>query len=125
MSVIRHAESRRTETPSAVMTTLASPTQGGGEQPIWRVDVGPGQVGPAHVIDTQQIWTVLHGDVTVDLDGSTIDAGPGDTIVMPGAVPRQVSAGSANGFAAIVVGAAGARASLPDGTDRGVPPWML
>ena len=42
MPVIRHADSRRTETPTAVMTTLASPSQGGAGQAVWRVDMRPG-----------------------------------------------------------------------------------
>ena len=61
MPVIRHADSRRTETPNAVMTTLASPSQGGAGQAVWRVDMRPGQAGPRHVIDTEQVWTVLAG----------------------------------------------------------------
>jgi quercetin dioxygenase-like cupin family protein len=135
MPVIRHAESRRTQTPAAVMTTLASPTQGGAGQAVWRVDMGPGQAGPLHAIDTEQVWTVLEGTATVELDGETISAGPGDTLILPADAPRQVRTGPAAGMAAIVVAPAGARAyplggatvpahcAVADG-DKLVPAWV-
>jgi quercetin dioxygenase-like cupin family protein len=106
------------------MTTLASPTLGRAERPVWRVDMRPGQAGPAHVFDLEQVWTALDGGAIVELGGETFVIGPGDTVVMPGAVPRRVVADPEVGFAAIVTAPAGARATLVDGTDRGVPAWI-
>lgn len=124
MGVIRYAASRRTQTPNAIMTTLASPTQGGAGRALWRVDMRPGQAGPPHVFDSEQVWTVLDGSATVQLDGRMLAIEPGDTVVMPAGVPRQVIADPEAGFAAIVTGPAGARASSADGTDTGVPSWI-
>ncbi len=45
MTVIRRGQGRRTETPNAVMTTLASPTLGGAEHSLRRVDMAPGASG--------------------------------------------------------------------------------
>ncbi|GAA4227510.1 quercetin dioxygenase-like cupin family protein [Streptosporangium album] len=135
MPVIRHAESRRTETPNAVMTTLASPTQGGSGQAVWRVDMRPGQAGPPHAIDAEQVWTVLDGGATVELDGEKLTVGPGDTLVIPADVPRRLSSDQAAGFVAIVVAPAGMRAyvvgdtrvsadcAIPDG-DKLLPAWV-
>lgn len=123
MSVIRQADSRRTETPNAVMTTLASPEQGDAERPVWRVDMEHGQTGPHHVMDTEQILTVISGTATVEIDGVVSTLAAGDTAVIPGGLPRQVCAASGERVTTIVTGTARARASLPDGTDRGVPPW--
>ena len=116
MPVIRRAETRRTETPNAVMTTLASPTQGGAGQAVWRVDMRPGQAGPLHAIDTEQVWTVLDGGATVELDGQVLTVGPGDTLILPADAPRRVNADPAAGFAAIAVAPAGTRAYTLDGT---------
>jgi quercetin dioxygenase-like cupin family protein len=136
MHVIRHAESRRTETPNAVMTTLASPTQGGAGQAVWRVDMRPGQMGPLHGIDTEQVWTVLAGAATIELFDGTLTIAPGDTVVIPADVPRRVKADPAAGFVAIVVAPAGTRAytlddtkvaakcAVPDG-DKLVPAWVV
>ncbi len=123
MSVIPAAAARRTETPNAVMTTLASPTQGGAAHALWRVAMRPGQAGPAHGFDVEQVWTVLAGGATLVLDGAEHALAPGDTAVIPAGLERRVAAGDA-GLEAIVTAAPGARATLADGTDRGVPPWI-
>jgi quercetin dioxygenase-like cupin family protein len=136
MSVIRHADSRRTETPNAVMTTLASPEQGGAATAVWRVDMLPGQAGPLHGIDAEQVWTVLDGSATVELDGETLTVAPGDTMVIPAGVPRRVATGDQAGFAAVVVAPAGMRAYPLDGTtvsaacavpsgDKVIPAWVI
>jgi len=125
MSVIPHARARRTETPNAVMTTLASPTLGGAQRSLWRVDMAPGQSGPPHRFDVEQIWTTIAGAGTVELDGTPHALAPGDTIVIAAGVPRRVLADAQAGFAAIVTAAAEARAAMADGTDRGTPAWIV
>lgn len=136
MLVIRHAENRRTETPNAIMTTLASPAQGGAGQAVWRVDMRSGQVGPLHAIDTEQVWTVLDGSAVAELDGRPHTIEPGDTMIIPAGMPRRVSVDSAAGFAAIVVAPAGMRAYVLDEStmthggadptgDRVIPAWVV
>ncbi|WP_280252677.1 cupin domain-containing protein [Nocardia abscessus] len=122
MTVIRHSDTRRTETPSGVMTTLASPTQGGSQLALWRVDVPADTTGPLHFIDTEQIWTVLAGRIDVAIDGTELTAAEGDTVILPPNVLRQVS--TAGGFTAIVTAPAGARAGRPDSDGTIVPPWI-
>jgi quercetin dioxygenase-like cupin family protein len=136
MTVIRHADSRRTETPAAVMTTLASPTQGGATQAVWRVDMAPGRSGPLHGIDAEQVWTVLSGGATVDLPGGAVTVEPGDTVVIPADAPRRFTADPSAGLAALVVAPAGMRAYPLDGTiasptcavpdgDKLIPAWVV
>jgi quercetin dioxygenase-like cupin family protein len=124
MPYISHAETRRTETPNAVMTTLASPTQGGAGQAVWRVDMRAGAMGPPHAFDTEQIWTVLAGGATIELDGEAIAMAPGDTAVLPANLPRRVLADPGQDFAAIVAAPGGGCASTPDGT-RVRPAWVV
>ena len=123
MPVIRPSESRRTETPNAVMTTLASPTVGGAAHSLWRVDMRPGAKGPLHAFDAEQVWTVVDGGATVELDGEAFTVAPGDTVIMPATLPRRVCADAQAGFAAIVAASPGASASAPDSTDKIVPAW--
>ncbi|SNR22793.1 cupin domain-containing protein [Actinomadura mexicana] len=136
MTLIRNAESRRTETPNGVMTTAATPTQGGTEGiAVWRQEVPPGRTGPLHAFDTEQVWTILDGTATVDLDGRRLEAGAGDTVVLPADAPRRFTAGD-TGFTAVVAAHAGCLAYDPDalvdetrcaiapqGDERIVPPW--
>ena len=124
MPVIRCGEGRRTDTPNAVMTTLASPTLGGARQALWRVDMTGGQAGPLHAFDVEQVWTVLGGGASVQLDGAIITIGAGDTIVLPAWAPRRITADPAAGLSAIATAAAGALASAPDRADSIVPPWI-
>jgi quercetin dioxygenase-like cupin family protein len=123
MTLIRKAEARRSETPAGVMTTFASPTQGGAGLSIWRVDSAGGAAGPEHLIDAEQVWTFLEGTATVRLAGETLSIAAGDTVVMPADVVRQVSAG-ADGFTAVVAAPAGAQASMPGSADKMLPPWI-
>ena len=133
-AVIPHADARRTVTPAATMTTLASPAQGGATQPMWRVDMVPGATGPTHVIDAQQIWTVLDGAATIELDGDSIAITAGDTVVIAADARRRITANHA-GLSAIVVAPAGMRAyapgvdvsptcAVPDG-DKLIPAWTV
>ncbi|MGP3958312.1 cupin domain-containing protein [Nonomuraea sp. 3N208] len=124
MTVIRAADARRSETPSGVMTTFASPTQGGAERSLWRVDARPGAVGPVHDFDVEQVWTWIEGAATVELGGETYAVAAGDTVVMPAGTVRQVLADPAAGYTAVVTAPAGARAMSADGADLGVPPWI-
>jgi quercetin dioxygenase-like cupin family protein len=124
MTVIRGADARRTKTPNAVMTTLASPTQGGARQSLWRVEMGAGQIGPEHAFDVEQVWTLLSGCAMIELGGEATALAAGDTVVLPAAASRRVHAGQKAGFSAIVTAPAGARATLADGTDKGVPDWI-
>jgi quercetin dioxygenase-like cupin family protein len=135
MPVIRNAQRRRTETPNAVMTTLASPGQGGAATAMWRVDMQPGQAGPLHAIDAEQILTVLEGGASVLLGTDTIEVGPGDTVVMPADVPRRITADPRLGVVAIGTAPAGMLAYALDGSvvgahcatpvgDKLVPAWV-
>jgi quercetin dioxygenase-like cupin family protein len=121
MSVIHQADSRRTETPNAVMTTLASPTQGDASQSLWRVDMRPGQAGPLHGIDAEQLFTVIEGGASVELGAQTITVGPGDTIVMPADVARRVAADPRQGLVAIVTASPAMRAYVLAGPTEGPP----
>jgi quercetin dioxygenase-like cupin family protein len=117
-------QTRRIETPNAVMTTLASPTLGGTtDLSLWTVEMSAGSSGPLHRFDSEQLWTVLDGELRVELEGEELRLITGDTIVLPAAAERQIHAetdtrtivcGNADGVAWV---------SAEDAA-RGVPPWI-
>jgi len=119
MHVIRSGETRRTQTPNAVMTTLASPTQGHSEQAVWRVEMTPAQSGPLHGIDAVQVWTVLDGGASVEAGTGTATLGAGDTIVLPAGVARRITAHDEAGLVAIVAAPAAMRAYFLPGPAAG------
>ena len=137
MPLNRSADNRSSTTPNGVMTTLASPTQGGAAQAVWRVDMPAGTTGPYHACDGEQVWTFLTGAATVELDGDIVGVEAGDTVVMPADAGRRVCGGPESGFSAIVVAPPGfevynpggitavdACDLAPRGADRLVPPWV-
>jgi len=115
---------RRTETPNATMTTLASPTLGPtAGLSLWQVEMTAGAHGPLHVFDSEQLWTVLDGRVIVDVDGQACALEPGDTIVLPGGKTRQIKA--VNDARLLACGRGDATASVPcEAQPRGTPPWI-
>jgi quercetin dioxygenase-like cupin family protein len=124
IAVVRAQSMRQTETPNAVMTTLASPTQGPADQlSLWRVTMEAGQQGPRHVFDGEQIWHVLTGDVDFGVGDETVHLRAGDAVVLPRGIERQITAVTATevitcGPSATLVTVVGE--DLP----RGTPPWI-
>jgi quercetin dioxygenase-like cupin family protein len=113
MTLVRTADGRRTETPNGVMTTLASPTQGGAGLAVWRVDMTPDRTGPLHAFDTEQVWSFLDGAATVRIGDLDHAVGPGDVVVIPADAPRQIT--TEPGFSAVVSAPAGTRVYDPTG----------
>jgi quercetin dioxygenase-like cupin family protein len=117
--IVRSTETRRTATPAAVMTTLASPTQGAAPFPVWRVEASAGTAGPLHLIDADQVWTLTAGTVQIEAGGESADLAAGDTLIVPAGEERRFTPGP-EGFTAVVAGPAGMRASMPASPDEKV-----
>src|SRR4030081_2610246 len=100
-SVLLPAAMRRTETPNAVMTTLASPTQGPtGQISLWKIAMRPGQRGPLHVFDSEQVWHVLAGEAGFQVGGEAHRGRAGDAVVLPAGAVRVVASVTATEFIA-------------------------
>jgi quercetin dioxygenase-like cupin family protein len=121
---VRSAQARRTETPNAVMTTFASPTQGPSQGlSLWQVDMRAGQRGPEHVFDSEQVWHVLDGTARIAVDGQPADLAAGDSLVVPAGARRQVTATAAARM--LVCGHGNAIVTVPgEAESRGTPPWI-
>ncbi|MFI2608804.1 cupin domain-containing protein [Kitasatospora sp. NPDC018619] len=135
MPVIRRTDARRTETPNAVMTTWASPTQGSAALAVWQVEMAAGARGPLHAMDTEQVWTLLAGTAEIDLAGEALALATGDTAVLPADTARRIATGT--GFTAVVASLSpahaynpgavtppGACALAPRDDQRILPPWI-
>lgn len=121
---ISASETRRTETPNATMTTLASPTLGGtAGLSMWQVEMAADTSGPLHVFDSEQLWTVLEGTVSIAIGDEALALAPGDTAVLPAGAQRQVTATSTARL--LVCGHGGAIAQVPgEHASRGTPAWV-
>jgi quercetin dioxygenase-like cupin family protein len=82
-----------------------------------------GARGPEHAFDSEQAWTVMEGELTVMVAGEHTTLRPGDTVVLPGGVERQLMART--DVRALVCGHGNAIAGVPGETaPRGTPPWI-
>lgn len=123
-SFVRATQARRTQTPNALMTTLASPSQGPtAGLSMWLVEMRADQQGPAHVFDTEQIWHLIEGEAEVTVDARQLVLRPGDTVVLPAGAERQVSARADAQL--VVCGRGNAVVRVPgEAAPRGTPPWI-
>ncbi|MGC4190182.1 MAG: hypothetical protein QM589_02985 [Thermomicrobiales bacterium] len=120
---IRVADTRRTETPNATMTTLASPTLGGtASLSLWRVEFAAGASGPLHTFDSEQIWTLESGTAACIAGEMRYDLATGDTIAIAADIPRQFSSSAGARF--LVCGHANAVARAEGQQNGVVPPWI-
>jgi quercetin dioxygenase-like cupin family protein len=123
-SPIRADATRRTETPNATMTTLASPTLGAtAGLSLWWVQMAAGSSGPRHVFDSEQVWTAVDGRVTVQLGADRHELGPGDTLVVPAGAERQIHAVTPARLLVCGHGDAVVRVTGED-APRGTPAWI-
>jgi quercetin dioxygenase-like cupin family protein len=106
------------------MTTLASPTLGSTVGlSMWEVQMVAGASGPLHVFDTEQIWTVIDGELSVSIGGQSETVRRGDTVVMPAEVERRVFATAETRI--VVCGHGDAIARVPGEPEpRGTPAWI-
>jgi quercetin dioxygenase-like cupin family protein len=106
------------------MTTKASPTLGAtAGLSMWEVDMTESASGPPHVFDSEQIWTVLEGNLSVVIAGQTEILGRGDTVVIPEGLERQVTART--DVHLLVCGHGNAIARVPgEAKPRGTPAWI-
>lgn len=119
LAPVAAGDARVTETPNATMTTLASPTQGGASLSMWRTVMRPGQQGPRHSFDVEQVWHVLTGTARVVTADESLTLSAGDTVVIPAGVVRQV--GTDAGAEFVVACAPGALATPWDQDGPGAP----
>jgi quercetin dioxygenase-like cupin family protein len=118
----RAGSARRIQTENAVMTTLASPTQGDASVlSMWQVAMRHGQGDSDHTVDSEQIWHVTSGELVIAVEQERVRLAAGDTLVVPEAVARRVTA--LTDATAVVCGFGDAIVSSP-GEASSTPPWI-
>lgn len=101
----------------------SSPARGGTELAVWQLRVGPATNGggAGHVIDREEVFVVVSGELLITVDGEQVRLGPGDALAVPGG-SRLIAAGGADGAVVTVCTRAGLRATM-DGGSVLAPPW--
>jgi quercetin dioxygenase-like cupin family protein len=60
----------------------------GAQQSMVQYIYAPGSVFPRHAHPEEQVTLVIRGRIRFDLDGTPVELGPGEVIVIPGGTPH-------------------------------------
>jgi mannose-6-phosphate isomerase-like protein (cupin superfamily) len=112
------------EVGSTRFTTLASPSRGSARTSVWQVELPVGEQPTPHELTDEEIFVVLAGTASVEIDGVAAGAGPGDAIVVPAGVRFALANGGDTNLRLLCCFPVGGQALLPDG-EPFTPPWAL
>ena len=124
MIIINPSEARTTRTASAVMHSLAAPSQGSEQLATWKVSVIHRGESPVHVIDKDQVWRPITGSFEFTVDGDTEQVSAGQALVVPAGSVRQFRS-TGEPIEALVAMPAGGRVSIPGAAAASPVPWAV
>jgi mannose-6-phosphate isomerase-like protein (cupin superfamily) len=123
MPIVRAPDAVPHRLHGATFHSYAAPATGSTELCAWRLEVGPGTTGTAHVVSREEVLLLLDGVLTVTLDDVTTEVSAGEVVVVPAGSRFRVDNTSGRGAAAWVTTSVGLAATLADGTTIS-PPWV-
>jgi quercetin dioxygenase-like cupin family protein len=88
---------------------------------MWQVEMRRGQRDSDHIVDSEQIWHVVRGELAIAVEEESVRLAPGDTLVVPEARSRRVTA--LTDATAVVCGFGDAIVAIP-GEAGSTPPWI-
>lgn len=89
---------------------------------VWRTTTQPATAGPVHRIDREQVVVVVEGALSVTIDDTTVEARPGDAVVLPAGAERQLRNDGPEPVVTITSAVPGSQATVGDG-DAVTVPW--
>ena len=107
---------------STRFTSLATPSRGSQETAVWRVDIAPGTPATPHSLTREEVFVVLDGEATVEIDGVRQSARPGDAIVVPAEVELALANEGDQPLRLLCCLPVGGQGRIADG-DPFTPPW--
>ena len=101
---------------------LAVPSRGSTELAVWSLELAPGAPSEPHHMDREEVFVVLDGEVSANVAGEELLAGPGDAVIVPAQAVLRLRNASTQAPAAITaVTSAGMKATVGGATFP--PPW--
>jgi quercetin dioxygenase-like cupin family protein len=107
---------------STRFTSLATPSRGSQETAVWRVEIAPGTPATPHSLTREEVFVVLEGEATVEIDGVRQSARPGDAIVVPAEVELALANEGEQPLRLLCCLPVGGQGRIADG-DPFTPPW--
>lgn len=103
-------------------TSLATPRRGATRTAVWQVEIAAGAPATPHSLTAEEVFVVLDGTASVELDGEHQSARAGDAIVVPAGVSLTLSNPGPTPLRMLCCLPVGGQARLADGTTF-TPPW--
>lgn len=94
----------------------------GSEVAVWRSTTAPGNAGPVHRIDREQVLVVIEGTLSATINQTDVEAVPGDAVVLPAGAVRQLRNDGSVPVVTITCAIPGSRATVGEG-DPVTVPW--
>jgi mannose-6-phosphate isomerase-like protein (cupin superfamily) len=120
-TVIRSSEAPRFGEGGTLITGYGSPTRGSQSVAAWQVALEPGAGSPEHTLTRDEVFIVLGGEATFEIEERRHQIGRGDAICVPPDVAFRLSNAGQERFTAICCMAAGGQARIGDGDPFPIP----
>jgi quercetin dioxygenase-like cupin family protein len=125
VTVVRLADAPTFEVHGATITGGAAPSRGSTQTCLLRIDLAPGSVVPAHILDHEEIFHALSGTLVATVDGQQHRVERGDTLIVAPGTILQITVPDDDRFQAVVALPAGAQARFAAGGEPFTPPWAV
>jgi quercetin dioxygenase-like cupin family protein len=125
MTVIRAADAPTFNVHGATVTGGAAPSRGATQTCLWRVNLPPESRVAGHVLDHEEIFHVLSGELLATVDGERHTLTEGDTLIVPPGATLELEVPATGSFDAAVAIPVGAHARFTAGGEPFAPPWTV
>jgi mannose-6-phosphate isomerase-like protein (cupin superfamily) len=122
MPVIPAPPSATHDLERARFTSLATPSRGSRDTAVWHVEIAPGAQPVPHSLTREEVFVVLDGEASVEIDGERGSARARDAIVVPANVEFRLSNAGATPLQLLCCLPVGGQACTADGATF-TPPW--
>lgn len=122
MPVIRSDEGTKHDVHGATFIAYANSQTGASELCAWSTQIPAGQKGVPHRVSKEELLLVTSGAPIFTVDDATVEARPGDVVVVPAESMLTVEGNPDQDSTMWVTTSRGLTAKLPDGSDF-APPW--
>jgi mannose-6-phosphate isomerase-like protein (cupin superfamily) len=120
-TVIRRSEAPEFGDGGVSVTGYGSPTRGSRSVAAWELALEPGASSPEHTLTRDEVFIVLSGEATFEVEGRHHQIARGDAICVPPEVAFRLSNAGAEPFTAICCMAAGGEARIGGGDPFPIP----
>ena len=124
MTYVSMADAPVFSLPGVEFRGLTAPSRGAREICTWHLYVAPEHVNDeAHSLDREEVFVLLEGRLSVEINGARTLLAPGDAIAVPAGAQLRIGNPDSVSAHALVCIAAGFQAVMANGEVIDTPPW--